>query len=57
MMNDLKALFQKLKSLCTNKGFDTTNYLLKSTANRTRLLKSIKDYENGLAQERSLIEE
>jgi len=56
-MNDLKALFQKLKSLCTNKGFDTTNYLLKSTANRTRLLKSIKDYENGLAQERSLIEE
>jgi len=55
-MDNLKVLFQKLKSLYANNNFDTTDYLLKSTANRTRLLKSIEDYQNGLGQERSLIE-
>ena len=34
-----------------------TFYLLKSPNNAARLLKGIEDYEKGLAQERSLIEE
>jgi antitoxin YefM len=37
-------------------SMEETFYLLKSPKNATRLLKGIKDYEKGLAQERSLIE-
>jgi antitoxin YefM len=38
-------------------SMEETFYLLKSPNNAARLLKSIEDYENGLGQERSLIEE
>jgi len=38
-------------------SMEETFYLLKSPKNAARLLKGIEDYEKGLAQERSLIEE
>lgn len=38
-------------------SMEETFYLLKSPANAVRLLKSIEDHENGLGQERTLIEE
>jgi antitoxin YefM len=38
-------------------SMEETFYLLKSPNNAARLLKSIEDYEKGLGQERSLIEE
>lgn len=38
-------------------SMEETFYLLKSPNNATRLLKGIEDYEKGLGQERSLIEE
>jgi hypothetical protein len=44
-----------LPLLNSNENMDETFYLLKSPANAARLLKSIKDYEMGLGQERSLL--
>ncbi len=38
-------------------SMEETFYLLKSPKNAARLLKSVEDYENGLGQERTLIEE
>jgi len=38
-------------------SMEETFYLLKSPKNATRLFKGIEDYEKGLGQERSLIEE
>ncbi len=38
-------------------SMEETFYLLKSPVNAARLLKSIEDYNNGLGEERSLLEE
>ncbi|WP_094569292.1 type II toxin-antitoxin system Phd/YefM family antitoxin [Mucilaginibacter xinganensis] len=38
-------------------SMEETFYLLKSPKNAARLLKSLEDYENGLVEERKLIEE
>jgi antitoxin YefM len=38
-------------------SMEETFYLLKNPNNASRLLNGIKDYEKGLGQERSLIEE
>jgi hypothetical protein len=37
-------------------NIDETVYLLKSSENASRLMQGIKDYENGLGKEQSLIE-
>ena len=59
----IKAQFKSLFLSCKNMFFisshensDETFYLLKSPNNAKRLLTSIKDYEKGPGQERSLIE-
>lgn len=38
-------------------SMEETFYLLKSPKNAAKLLKSLEDYENGLGEERKLIEE
>ena len=48
-----KVMFGKI----SGRYSDTTSYLLKSSNNAARLLKSIEDYKKGLAKERSLIDE